>query len=594
MNSLKTPREELKIIGYFFKAHKGAAALVFLAMIAASFMESLNLATLYPIINYGLNIDDEGKTLWLLNTVIGSLGIQNLFMASCIFLILVTLLATGVKLFFNYSMCRLIARIVAANQKELFAKFIQAPYAYYLDNQHGQLIYAGTIAPRGVAQNVLFVIRIASNLVTAVFFTILLFILAWQGTLAIMVIGLVYVFFIKRLIQKIVNQASRLSVGADTKKNIILNEYINGVKTIKALMANFYWKQKYDEVVDKSVGYNFRVMIGRSLPENFIKLIFFILISVVGVIFSLKLPFDILRLIPVLGTFVAVASRLMPYLNLVGNDVVNIARFIPDSKIVYDILTAMLGSGQDGNKPLESFEKEIRFNEVCFKYEGMEEDLLKKISFSVQKNKITAIVGPSGSGKTTIVNLLLRFYEPSQGVILIDGRNIQEFVLESYLKKIGYVSQENFAFNGTIEENIRFGDSQYTREQIQEAAKLAQAHNFIMQTEKGYQTIVGDAGLKLSGGQRQRIAIARVILRHPKIIIFDEATSSLDSISEKLVRQAINQITQFMTIIIIAHRLSTVQTADKIIVLDKGRIIEEGEHQELIRRKSVYFQLYSS
>lgn len=594
MNFSKTPREELKIIGYFFRGHKGSAIFVFLTMIAASFMESLNLAALYPIINYGLNMDDQGRTLHLLNAVISSLGMRNLFMASCLFLIAVTLLAAGVKLFFNYSMCRLIARIVAANQKELFKKFIGAPYEYYLNNQHGQLIYAGTIATRGVAQNILFVVRIASNLTSAVFFTVLLFILAWQGTLVIMAIGLLYVLFIKRLIQKIVNQASRLSVVEDTKKNVILNEYISGVKTIKALTADFYWNQKYDDVVDKSVWYNSRVMIGRSLPENFMKLIFFILIGGVGVIFSLKLSSDILRLIPVLGTFVAVASRLMPYLNLVGNDVVNIARFIPDSKIIYDILTSACPCARDGHRFLESFRKEIRFHEVCFRYAGMSGDLLKRISFSVPKNKMTAIVGPSGSGKTTIVNLLLRFYEPSQGAILLDGQNIQEFALQSYLKKIGYVSQENFAFNGTIEENIRFGGSHYSQEQIQEAAKLAQAHDFIMRAERGYQTIVGDAGLKLSGGQRQRLAIARVLLRRPEIIIFDEATSSLDSISEKLVRQAINQITQFMTVIIIAHRLSTVQTADKIIVLDKGRIIEEGEHQELIRRKNVYYQLYSS
>jgi ABC-type multidrug transport system fused ATPase/permease subunit len=594
MKALKAIRQELTIISYFFRSHQKATAVVFLTMIAASFLESLNLAALYPIINHGLNLGNESKTLHVLNKIIGALGIQNLFMASCVFLILITVLATAVKLMFNYSMCRLIAQIVSTNQKEIFEKFIQAPYSYYLNNQQGQLIYAGTIAPRGVAQNILFVIRIASNLVSAIFFTILLFILAWQGTLVVIGIGLIYVFFIKRLIQKIVNPAARLSVMEDTKKNILLNEYVNGIKTIKALVANPYWKKKYDDAVGRSVNYNFQVMVGRALPENFIKLIFFVLIGVVGFIFSLRLPSDFLQLIPVLATFVAVASRLMPYLNVVGNDVVNIARFIPDAKIVYDILERMPRSVDQGDKQLDAFQREFVFKDVEFKYPGMEENLLKAISFSIPKNKMTAIVGPSGSGKTTIVNLLLRFYEPSQGNILIDGCNIQDFILDSYLNKIGYVSQENFSFNGTIEENIRFGNTQYTQQQIEEAAQLAQAHEFIIQTEKGYQTIVGDAGLRLSGGQRQRIAIARVLLRRPEIIIFDEATSSLDNISEKLVREAINKITQFMTVVIIAHRLSTVQAADKIIVLNKGQVVEEGAHKELIERGDAYFELYSS
>ncbi|MCA9399277.1 MAG: ATP-binding cassette domain-containing protein, partial [Candidatus Omnitrophica bacterium] len=215
------------------------------------------------------------------------------------------------------------------------------------------------------------------------------------------------------------------------------------------------------------------------------------------------------------------------------------------------------------------------------------------VSFSLEKGKTLAIVGPSGSGKSTIISLLFRLYDIREGNISIDGYDIKTLKTESFLSNFGYVGQETFIFNGTIAENIQFGLEGCSQENVIEAAKLANAHEFILETENGYQTIVGDAGMKLSGGQRQRIAIARAMLRKPQILILDEATSSLDNISEKAVQEAINQVSRFTTTLIVAHRLSTVQKADKILVLNQGRIVEQGTHEELLQRKADYFELYT-
>ncbi len=287
----------------------------------------------------------------------------------------------------------------------------------------------------------------------------------------------------------------------------------------------------------------------------------------IGIFFGLKNSVNIVSVIPLLGTFAMVALRLIPYLNLIAGDAVAIARYMPDTKIVYNLLCQPIEGRKDGEKTSRDFEKEIAFHKVSFRHEGMIDPLLKDLSFNIQKGKMTAIVGPSGSGKTTIVNLLLRLYEPHEGQIFIDGTDVWDLTAESYLSKVGYVSQETFIFNGTIGENICFGRANYSKEEVIQAAKLANAHEFISGTEHGYGTKVGDAGMKLSGGQRQRLAIARAMLRAPQILILDEATSSLDNISEKIIQEAINNISQNTTVLIIAHRLSTVQHADKIIVL---------------------------
>lgn len=233
---------------------------------------------------------------------------------------------------------------------------------------------------------------------------------------------------------------------------------------------------------------------------------------------------------------------------------------------------------------------EVEFKGVSFSYD--EEPILKDIDLKVKPGEIIGVVGPSGSGKTTLVDLIPRFYDPTKGVILIDGVDIRKVKLDSLRKQIGIVSQETVLFATTIRENIAYGKPDATLEEIIEAAKVANAHDFIMKLPNGYDTVIGERGVTLSGGERQRIAIARAILGNPKILIFDEATSALDSESERVVQEALERVMKGKTTFFVAHRLSTLRCADRIIVLNDGRIVEEGSHEELLKRKGLYWRLY--
>ncbi|MGB4052482.1 MAG: ATP-binding cassette domain-containing protein, partial [Methanoculleus sp.] len=228
--------------------------------------------------------------------------------------------------------------------------------------------------------------------------------------------------------------------------------------------------------------------------------------------------------------------------------------------------------------------------DFCY-YEG--QDLVEGLNLTIPKNRVTALVGHSGSGKSTIVSLLLRYYDVSNGRILVNGIDLREYDLATFLEKIGYVSQDTFIYNDSIRANIAFGDD-YTDEEIAEAARKANIHTFIMGLSEGYDTVVGDQGLRLSGGEKQRIAIARALVRKPEILVLDEATSNLDNESEAIVQDSINKVSETITTFIIAHRLSTIRRADVINVMSKGTIVESGSHDELMEREGRYFELYLS
>jgi len=240
--------------------------------------------------------------------------------------------------------------------------------------------------------------------------------------------------------------------------------------------------------------------------------------------------------------------------------------------------------------PFTSFEKMIQINNVSFRYEKGE--VLSGINLTVNKGKIVALVGPSGGGKSTLVNLILRFYDPSSGNITIDGVDLKDLSIKELREKIGFVTQETLLFNDTVRGNISYGHKDIDEEQLVRVAKAANAHMFIKEFPLGYDTMIGERGLKISGGQRQRIAIARAVYKNPPILIFDEATSQLDTESEKLVQDAINNLMQGRTVIVIAHRLSTIKHSDKIIVIDKGRIVGTGRHEELLSANPLYKRLY--
>lgn len=239
----------------------------------------------------------------------------------------------------------------------------------------------------------------------------------------------------------------------------------------------------------------------------------------------------------------------------------------------------------------DHFKGTVKFNNVSFKY-NTGAQVLNTINLEVKEHKTIALVGTTGSGKSTILKLILRFYDATEGIIEIDGKNIKEYDERSLRENIGFVSQDTYLFHGTIKENILYGSFDKTMDEVVEAAKFAEAHNFIMSFEKGYDTIVGERGQKLSGGQRQRISIARAIIKKPKLFIFDEATSAVDNETEASIQRSLKEITKTTSTIMVAHRLSTIKHADIIYVLENGKIIEEGSHDELLKKEGAYSALW--
>jgi subfamily B ATP-binding cassette protein MsbA len=287
--------------------------------------------------------------------------------------------------------------------------------------------------------------------------------------------------------------------------------------------------------------------------------------------------------------FLYVGRSIMGPISTLAGTFVTIQSTMAASERVFELF-ATQPQVWDGKDEIRNFEDRIRIENVSFAYDTRK--VLHQIDLEIQKGSIVALVGPSGAGKSSLADLIMRFYDPAEGRITIDDRDIRTLRQASYRKLFGVVSQEPLLFNATVRENIAYGRDGLTEEDIVYAARIANAHEFIMaELPQGYDTLVGDRGIRLSGGQRQRVAIARAMAHRPQLLILDEATSSLDSESERLVQQAIDKALHHTTAIVIAHRLSTVVNADKIVVMDQGSIMDQGKHSELLRRCELYQRL---
>jgi len=304
---------------------------------------------------------------------------------------------------------------------------------------------------------------------------------------------------------------------------------------------------------------------------------------------------DIQSLSGVLLTYLVVLFRLLPYIAQLNRVRGQLSNCLPSIAIVSDFLdTSQKPFMKEGNLKYLRLEHRIRFENVYFSYPGTNEQALSEISLEVKRGETVALVGSSGAGKSTLADLLPRFYDPTSGRITFDGKDLREFSLRSIRRSMGVVSQDTFLFNSSIRYNLMYGSDEKTEADLIDAAKRANAYEFIVNMPDGFETQVGERGVMLSGGQRQRLAIARALLRSPDILILDEATSALDTVSERLVQQAIEELCNDRTTLVIAHRLSTIRNADKIVVMEQGRIVEVGSHSELIEKGSAYAKLYDA
>lgn len=395
--------------------------------------------------------------------------------------------------------------------------------------------------------------------------------------------------FNKRMRQSF--QDLRVSLG---EINANLEDAISGIRVVKSFTNEEFEKERFD------YGNNqFKVLRGKSVRYLGIfggGISFFAnLLNLMALVFGGYFVYlgqidiaDLAAFILFMGLMISPVRRLAQFAELFQRGMAGFRRF---SEVM--ALSPEIEDKPDAF-PLTDVKGEVTFRDVTFKYKDNQEQVLANVNLSVGAGETIALVGPSGAGKTTLCSLIPRFYEVASGQILVDGQNIQDVTLESLRSNIGIVQQDVFLFSGSILENIAYGKLDATREEVIEAARLANAHDFIMDTPNGYDTNIGERGVKLSGGQKQRISIARMFLKNPAILILDEATSSLDNQSERIIQQSIERLARGRTTFIIAHRLATIRNAKRIVVLVPGGIAEEGTHDELIHKEGVYADLYQT
>ncbi|PKL90549.1 MAG: lipid A export permease/ATP-binding protein MsbA [Candidatus Goldiibacteriota bacterium HGW-Goldbacteria-1] len=372
----------------------------------------------------------------------------------------------------------------------------------------------------------------------------------------------------------------------------VLNESFNGIRIVKAFGMEEYERRRFNSDLQRFFDYTMRGVRASSLSSPTMETIG--AIGIAAIIFVAGSA--VINGTLTTGTFfafIAAITGLYPQVKKL-NDMNNvIQQALSAGERVFEILdTKPEINDLPGAKEYPEFKNSITFTDVKFAY-NPGENVLKGINLEIKKGQVFAVVGPSGSGKSTTADLLARFYDPHEGEIKIDGIDIRHIKQEALRKLIGIVTQETILFNDTIKANIAYGDGEINETKVLDAAKAANAHDFIVKQPEAYETMIGDRGVRLSGGQRQRLAIARAILKNPPILILDEATSSLDSESEILVQEAINNLMKNRTTFVIAHRLSTVRNADKIVVIDGGVIKEEGKHEELLAKNGIYTKLYN-
>lgn len=485
---------------------------------------------------------------------------------------------------------RVKADVVRNIRVAIFRNVSQLHIGFFSDQRKGDLISRFTNDVGEVENTVINGFKAIKEPITLIIYVVMLFAISVKLTLFTLIVlpltGGVISIIIKQLRRRAVQ--SQETMGRIVN---ILEEAFSGMRVINAFNARNFLMRKIEDETTFHRKVNLSLSRKNELASPLSE--FLGVVVVAFILFyggqSVMSGEDGLTPSSFLTFLTFYASMIQPAKNF-SNGITSLQKGVVSAERIFTIVDT---ESEIRNKPnaivLDEFKNSVEFRNVSFAYD--KEDVLKDINLTIEKGKTVALVGPSGGGKSTLADLVPRFYDPTAGAVLLDGISLADYEIESLRKQMGVVTQESILFNDTIFNNIAFGMEHVREEDVIHAARVANAHDFIRQTENGYQTLIGERGSKLSGGQRQRLSIARAVLKNPPILILDEATSALDSESERLVQEALTNLMKNRTSIVIAHRLSTIQHAHEIIVIQQGQIIERGKHETLIHANGLYKKL---
>ena len=525
--------------------------------------------------------------------LVSAYPITDLLLYLCILIIITFVLKNIFSFFQTYFMSSVEQGIVQKIQLELYSHIHDLPISFFVNEKKGNLISRIINDVKIINDSLVAVINSAfrdpPQIIT---YSIMLFVFNWKLSLFIFALSPILGF----VLSKIGDNLKKKSISTQehiSEVTSLLDETLAAMRIVKAFNMEKYEVNRFHKATDNYYGAMIGLIRRRALASPVTEIIGIVFITMILYFIGIQIVSGDGYMSP--GAFVlylGLIFQLMTPLKFFGQVFNSIKEGIAASERVFSILKIEPSiKNKENPVVIDKFKESIKFDKVNFSYDG-KTDVLSNIDFEIKPGELIALVGASGAGKSTLIDLIPRFYDPTAGEVTLDGLNLKEIDLTSLRNLIGIVSQETILFNDTIKNNIAYGDKKYSEKEIIEAARAAYAHIFIEELENGYETIIGDRGLKLSGGQRQRIAIARAILKNPPILILDEATSALDSESEKWVQKALYRLMEGRTSIVIAHRLSTIKQADNILVIDKGVIQESGKHSELFAMDGVYKKLH--
>jgi ATP-binding cassette, subfamily B, bacterial MsbA len=501
---------------------------------------------------------------------------------------LLILLTTWIRSWFNYSstiykedaQLQLVDRL----RKRIFEQLQALRLGYFTQKRSGELINTLTTEIERIRTVFGYTSFLITRVLTVLVYVIAILMLSWQlSLLSVVLFGLLAVGI--TAINKRVRKRSFDISQSNSNLASTFMEFVNGIRTVHAFGTQDYERRRFYRDSQSWVDSSLRsIKIASSVRPISEGLATSVLVAMLLIAFTFFVGQGLLKVSSLL-TFFFVLFRLVPILQDVNGVRADLSTLAGSADNVQALLrTDDKVFFENGSIEFKGLQRSLDFISVDFGYEP-DQYVLKDITLTIERGKVTALVGGSGAGKSTLADLIPRFYDPVQGQILVDGVDLRQFEIGSWRRRMAVVSQDTFIFNTTIRQNIAYGSEQATDSQIYEAARQANALDFIQELPEGFETPLGDRGVRLSGGQRQRLAIARALLRDPEILILDEATSALDSVSERLIQTALEELSVGRTVIAIAHRLSTIAHADKVVVLEQGQIVEQGNYAELLAKR---------